>query len=184
MKIYTKSGDDGETGLYRGARVRKDDRRIVAIGDVDELNALLGLIHSLAAAPEIAEPILRIQNGLFGLGAQIASPDPVAAGTTILNDDEVAWLEQTIDQGESQLSPLTAFILPGGSTLGAHLHQARAVCRRAERRLVAFYDGQLDEPAHVALRYLNRLGDLLFVLARWSNQLAGHAETEWHAPAK
>ncbi|TWT39138.1 cob(I)yrinic acid a,c-diamide adenosyltransferase [Blastopirellula retiformator] len=179
MKIYTKSGDDGETGLYRGARVRKDDRRIIAIGDIDELNAMLGVVHSLAAAPEIAEPIQRIQHELFGLGAQVASPNPAAAGTTILSNDSVAWVEQTIDQGESQLTPLTAFILPGGSTLGANLHQARAVCRRAERNLVALYDGQLDEPAHVALRYLNRLGDLLFVLARWSNLLSGHSETEW-----
>ncbi|MCC9605959.1 cob(I)yrinic acid a,c-diamide adenosyltransferase [Blastopirellula sp. JC732] len=184
MKIYTKSGDAGETGLYRGGRVRKDDRRIVAIGDVDELNALLGIVHSLAASPEIAGPILLIQSELFGLGAQIASPDPTAAGTTLLGNEAIERLEQTIDLAESQLTPLSAFILPGGSTLGAHLHQARAVCRRAERHLVAFFDGKLDEPAHVALRYLNRLGDLLFVLARWSNQLAGHAETEWRPTTK
>lgn len=184
MKIYTKSGDDGETGLYRGGRVRKDDRRIVAIGDLDELNALLGIVLSMAAAPEISEPVAAIQSDLFALGAQIASPDPATAGTALLGDEAIARLERTIDHGETELTPLTAFILPGGSTLGAHLHQSRAVCRRAERHLVALYDGALDEPAHVALRYLNRLGDLLFVLARWSNQLAGHAETEWHPAQK
>ncbi|EAQ78002.1 cob(I)yrinic acid a,c-diamide adenosyltransferase [Blastopirellula marina] len=180
MKIYTKTGDDGETGLYRGGRVRKDDRRIVAIGDIDELNALLGIVLSLAASPEIAEPIGLIQSDLFALGAQIASPDPAAAGTTLLNDDSITQLEQTIDLAESRLTPLTAFILPGGSTLGAHLHQARAVCRRAERHLVTLYDGKYDASASLALRYLNRLADLLFVLARWSNQLSGHHETEWH----
>ncbi|MFI4875617.1 MAG: cob(I)yrinic acid a,c-diamide adenosyltransferase [Blastopirellula sp. JB062] len=184
MKIYTKSGDAGETGLYRGGRVRKDDRRIQVIGDLDELNALLGVVLSLAASPEISEPIGLVQADLFELGAQIASPDPTAAGTRLLSDDAILRLEQTIDLAEAQLAPLQAFILPGGSTLGAHLHQARAVCRRAERHLVAFYDGKLDPAAQIALRYVNRLGDLLFVAARWSNQLAGHHETEWHPTAE
>ena len=178
MKIYTRTGDTGETSLFGGTRVQKSDPRVDAYGDVDELNACLGLARASGADAEIEAELLRLQRDLFALGAQLADPgEKLAARVTkaVLGDDDVARLEQVIDRLEAELAPLRRFILAGGSPAGAALHVARAVCRRAERRMVAL------EPAvdTVLLRYVNRLSDLLFVLARVVNRRAGAPETEW-----
>ena len=178
VKIYTRTGDTGETSLFGGTRVQKSDPRVDAYGDVDELNACLGLARASGADAEIEAELLRLQRDLFALGAQLADPgEKLAARVTkaVLGDDDVARLEQVIDRLEAELAPLRRFILAGGSPAGAALHVARAVCRRAERRMVAL------EPAvdTVLLRYVNRLSDLLFVLARVVNRRAGAPETEW-----
>ena len=178
MKIYTRTGDTGETSLFDGTRVQKSDARVDAYGDVDELNACLGLARASGADPEIEVELVRLQRDLFALGAQLADPrEKLAARVTkaVLGDNDVARLEQVIDRFEAELPPLRRFILAGGSPAGAALHVARAVCRRAERRMVAL------QPAveAVLLRYVNRLSDLLFVLARAVNHRAGATETEW-----
>ncbi|HWA98153.1 MAG TPA: cob(I)yrinic acid a,c-diamide adenosyltransferase [Pirellulales bacterium] len=177
MKIYTKTGDDGMTGLYGGPRVRKDDLRIDAYGTVDELNALLGLVRTQALAAAEDRLLERIQNELFDLGAELATPDPSRYGTRVLGPGHIGALEQEIDAHETALEPLKAFILPGGCEAAARLHVARTVCRRAERLLVA-----LAAREHIAdelVVYLNRLGDLLFVLARWANHSAGQKDVPW-----
>ena len=178
MKIYTRTGDEGETSLLNGARVKKSDARVDAYGEVDELNAWLGLVRASRVDPDLDEEIVRIQRDLFALGAQLADPaDRIAGRVTkaALGDDDVARLERLIDRLEQDLPPLTRFILAGGAPSGAALHVARAVCRRAERRMVAL------EPAvdPALLRYANRLSDLLFVLARAVNHRTGAPETEW-----
>jgi cob(I)alamin adenosyltransferase len=178
VKIYTRTGDTGETSLFDGTRVRKSEPRVEAYGDVDELNACLGLARASGADHEIADELIRLQRDLFALGAQLADPgEKIAARVTkaALGDDDVARLEQLIDRYEAELPALRRFILAGGSPAGAALHVARAVCRRAERRMVAL------EPAvdAVLVRYVNRLSDLLFVLARAVNHRAGAVETEW-----
>ena len=178
MKIYTRTGDTGQTSLFDGTRVEKDDARVDAYGEVDELNACLGLACASGPDKEIEAELIRLQRDLFALGAQLADPgEKLAARVTkaVLGDDDVVRLEQAIDRFEAELPPLRRFILAGGSPAGAALHVARAVCRRAERRMVAL------EPAvdGVLLRYINRVSDLLFVLARAVNHRAGAAETEW-----
>jgi cob(I)alamin adenosyltransferase len=178
VKIYTRTGDTGDTSLFDGTRVRKSEPRVEAYGDVDELNACLGLARASGADDEIAGELVRLQRDLFALGAQLADPgEKIAARVTKaeLGDDDVARLEQLIDRYEAELPALRRFILAGGSPAGAALHVARAVCRRAERRMVAL------EPAvdAVLVRYVNRLSDLLFVLARAVNHRAGAVETEW-----
>jgi len=178
LKIYTRTGDTGETSLFDGTRVVKNDARVDAYGEVDELNACLGLACASGLDKEIEAEIVRLQRDLFALGAQLADPgEKLAARVTkaVLGDDDVTRLEQAIDRFEAELPPLRRFILAGGSPAGAALHVARAVSRRAERRMVAL------EPAidGVLLRYINRLSDLLFVLARAVNHRAGVAETEW-----
>ena len=178
MKIYTKTGDSGETSLFGGTRVRKDDARVDAYGEVDELNAWLGL--ALAATPDavFVEPLEQIQRDLFALGAQLADPgDTLAPRVTkaIIADADVERLEQWIDRFDGEVPPLRRFILPGGAPEAATLHLARTVCRRAERRMVA-----LTPPVDpVLVRYVNRLSDLLFVLARAANHRRGVSETEW-----
>jgi cob(I)alamin adenosyltransferase len=179
MKIYTRTGDDGSTGLLGSGRVSKSSPRVEAYGSVDELNAMLGLARSLdpegREVPELAE----IQSRLFQLGAELAAMDERAlAALERISDRDVEWLERCIDAAEAELTPLKSFILPGGTPLAAHLHVARTVCRRAERRVVAL--GSVDAVAPVPVRYLNRLADLLFVLARRSNARARAAEIEWH----
>jgi cob(I)alamin adenosyltransferase len=178
LKIYTRTGDTGETSLFDGTRVGKSEPRVDAYGEVDELNACLGLVCASGPGQEIVAEIVRLQRDLFALGAQLADPgEKLAARVTkaVLGDDDVARLEQLIDRFEAELPPLRRFILAGGSPAGAALHVARAVCRRAERRMVA-----LEPPVDgVLLRYINRLSDLLFVLARAVNHRAGVAETEW-----
>jgi cob(I)alamin adenosyltransferase len=178
VKIYTRTGDAGETSLFDGTRVQKSEARVDAYGEIDELNACLGLARASGADEEIQAEIGRLQRDLFALGAQLADPgEKLAARVTkaVLGDDDVARIEQAIDRFEAELTPLRRFILAGGSQAGAALHVARAVCRRAERRMVALEPG-VDG---VLLRYINRLSDLLFVLARSVNHRAGVAETEW-----
>ena len=178
MKIYTRTGDAGETSLFGGTRVKKDDPRVDAYGDVDELNAWLGLARSSLGDRELDDALVRIQRDLFAVGAQLADPgDKLAARVTkaVVADADVERLEQLIDRHEEELSPLRRFILAGGTPAGASLHVARAVCRRAERRIVS-----LQPPVDPTIvRYVNRLSDLLFVLARVVNRRAGIAETEW-----
>lgn len=178
MKIYTRTGDSGETSYFDGTRVRKDDARLDTYGDVDELNAWLGLVRASRIDEDLDESVRRIQQDLFALGAQLADPaDKLSPRVTkaIISPDDVIRLESLIDGYESELPPLRKFILAGGTPAGAALHVARTVCRRAERRMVAL------EPAvaPVLLQYTNRLSDLLFVLARVVNHRGGVPEAEW-----
>lgn len=178
MKIYTRTGDAGETSLFDGTRVSKQDPRVDAYGEVDELNAWLGLVRASGLDEDLDREIVRIQRDLFALGAQLADPaDKIANRVTkaALGDEDVVRLEQLIDRLEIELPPLRRFILAGGMPIGAALHVARTVCRRAERRIVSL--APAADP--VLLRYVNRLSDLLFVLARVVNHRAGAPETEW-----
>jgi cob(I)alamin adenosyltransferase len=178
MKIYTRTGDAGQTSLFDKTRVSKADSRVDAYGEVDELNAWLAFVRAAGLDEDLDEPIVRIQRDLFALGAQLADPrDKIAERVTkaSLGDDDVARLETLIDWLETELPPLKRFILPGGSPVGAALHLARTVCRRAERRIVAL-DPAVDP---VLVRYVNRLSDLLFVLARAVNHRERVPETEW-----
>lgn len=171
-KVYTKTGDGGQTSLVNGARVSKADLRVSAYGDVDELNSLLGVTRTFPLDEELKALLGRLQNELFTLGADLATP----SGTPVPRVDEemVKSLEQEIDRYLEELEPLREFILPGGSQAGAMLHLARTVARRAERLVVAL--GAREEVNEQALRYLNRLSDLLFVLARAANRRAGTTE--------
>jgi cob(I)alamin adenosyltransferase len=178
VKIYTRTGDTGETALFDNSRVSKADPRVDAYGEVDELNAWLGLVRSGVVDPDIAESLVRIQRDLFAVGAQLADPsDRLADRVTkaFVTDADVARLEALIDRHEQELPALTRFILPGGAAAGASLHVARTVCRRAERRIVAL----VPAPDPLIVRYMNRLSDLLFVLARVANHRASHPETAW-----
>jgi cob(I)alamin adenosyltransferase len=178
VKIYTRTGDGGETSLFDGTRVSKADERVDAYGEVDELNAWLGLVRAAGLDSDLDGAIVQIQKDLFALGAQLADPaDRIAARVTKakLADGDVKRLEELIDRLEATLPPLTRFILAGGCTAGAALHVARTVCRRAERRMVG-----LEPPAEpVLVQYMNRLSDLLFVAARAANRRAGVSEIEW-----
>jgi cob(I)alamin adenosyltransferase len=180
-RIYTRTGDSGETGLFGGGRVRKDDLRVEAYGTVDELNAVLGVTRgALSREPqlvEIDEFVSRVQHQLFNLGAELATPRPDAHGTNFVADRDVEWLEQAIDGWEKQLEPLRTFILPGGSPAAGHLHWARTVCRRAERLLVAL--AASESIRGEVLRYVNRLSDALFVAARTANLQVGVADVTW-----
>jgi cob(I)alamin adenosyltransferase len=183
MRIYTRTGDKGDTGLFGGGRVPKDHPRVEAYGDVDELNAMLGLARSIEMMPRIDEVLAPIQRDLFSLGALLATPLPDKVKQQLekarLDDGRIAELERAIDAGEAELEPLTAFILPGGTPKAAALHVARTVCRRAERRVIALaHDPEMHVPGIVVV-YLNRLSDLLFVLARVANRRAGAAEVTW-----
>jgi cob(I)alamin adenosyltransferase len=179
MKIYTKTGDTGETSLFDNTRVRKSDARVDAYGEVDELNACLGTVRAAGLDTDIAAAIEQIQKDLFALGARLADPSArIAERVTkaAVTEADIERLEGLIDRLEIELPPLRSFILPGGSPSGAALHLARTVCRRAERRVVALGVGQ-DEP--VVVIYLNRLSDLLFVMARVVNQRSKLPEVEW-----
>jgi cob(I)alamin adenosyltransferase len=180
MKIYTKTGDEGETGLFAGARVRKDDVRIEAYGTVDELNAALGVARAERLPPEIDRTLERVQSELFSVGAELATPEPAKHGMVLVGEEQIASLEKAIDHLEAGLPPLKQFVLPAGSRGGAALHLARGVCRRAERRVVTLAAGAAISPA--IIRYLNRLGDYLFVAARFANQEAKAVETKWQKP--
>lgn len=179
MKIYTRTGDDGTTGLFGGPRVLKHAPRIEAYGSIDELNSWLGMCRS-ARLPDGADAVLeQLQCDLFAMGAELASPHPEGTGLTLLGASEVARLEAAIDRLETLVSPLKNFILPGGSSAAAHLHVARCVCRRAERAMSALHE---QEPIReFLLQYVNRVSDLLFVMARAANATEGRADTEWHA---
>jgi cob(I)alamin adenosyltransferase len=189
MKIYTKTGDTGDTGLFGGPRVSKDDLRIEAYGTVDELNAVLGLARTHFAGDgkektvaEIDNLLVNIQHTLFDLGSELATPDPKSRGTNFVSAKQIETLEQAIDRFESQLPPLKNFILPGGSKGAAWLHLARTVCRRAERRVVTLSQREPGKLSPEILIYLNRLSDLLFVLARAANQASGHPDVAWKKP--
>ena len=184
MKIYTKTGDAGETGLFGGRRLPKSDPRVEAYGDVDEVNAHLGWAGTQLTHLPLKDTIRRIQSDLFMLGADLATaPDAPAAATarTVrIGEAEVRALEALIDGWEKELKPLKNFILPGGSPGAAALQVCRAVCRRAERSVVRLAAGEVVNP--VAIVYLNRLSDFLFVLARWVNFREGVEEPLWTAP--
>ena len=183
MKIYTKTGDAGETGLFGGGRTSKDSPRVAAYGEVDELNAALGLARALGPEQFADRLLENIQRDLFTIGAELATPDPdklhkvFAHGRAAIGDPEIDALEQAIDGQESRLEPLKHFILPGGTPQAAALHLGRTVCRRAERAVVAVARHERISPA--ILRYLNRLSDLLFVLARAANAHAGRPDVKW-----
>jgi len=171
-RIYTKTGDDGTTGLVRGARRKKNDLRIEAFGTVDEANSTIGLARlSSGGMPKIDNVLARVQNDLFDLGSDLATPgeDKDAAHPSLrITAAQTEWLERQIDHYNESLAPLTSFVLPGGTPLSAALHLARTVTRRAERLVVALADKESDINAE-AIKYLNRLSDLLFVLARAAN---------------
>lgn len=181
-KIYTRTGDSGETMLLGGLRVRKDDLRVEAFGTVDELNATLGIVRAeLALFPQepagMNQLLGDLQHRLFDLGAELATPRSDAPSTGSVTDADVAKIEAAIDRYEAELDPLRAFILPGGCGAAAQLHLARCVCRRAERRLVHL---AASEPVRgEVVRFLNRLSDLLFVLARSVNRTAGVPDVLW-----
>lgn len=182
MKIYTKTGDDGQTGLFGGPRVAKCDLRIEAYGQVDELNAVLGLVRHQALPPPLDETLARVQHELFAVGAELASPEPQRHGLVLLGLPAVQRLEREIDLLDAGLPPLKQFIVPGGCLAAAWLHQARAVCRRAERAVVALARSAEGAVSSHLLAYLNRLGDYLFVAARYANWEAGQAEVPWQKP--
>jgi cob(I)alamin adenosyltransferase len=180
VKVYTRRGDAGETDLFGGERVAKDHQRVEAYGAVDELNAALGVAGAASASPDVSALVETLQARLFDLGAQLATPDAARRAKTGLSgpgDADVEDLERRIDTLEAELAPLRRFVLPGGSAGAAAFHLARTVCRRAERRVVALGRSEPLEPA--AIRYLNRLSDLLFVLARVENRRAGRGDVEW-----
>lgn len=181
MKIYTKTGDDGMTGLFGGGRVSKDHARVEAYGDVDELNAFLGLARAAELMPQIDEVLVAVQRDLFSIGALLATPDPGKMEQHLtkarIGDDRIAELEHAIDACDRELEPLKAFILPGGTHKAAALHVARTVCRRAERRVIHL-QREVEIPQIVVV-YLNRLSDLLFTLARLANVRAGAGEVTW-----
>lgn len=180
MRIYTRTGDDGTTGLCAGPRVAKDHPRIEACGTLDELNASIGVVRAESVAADIDQLLHRVQHELFTVGAGLAMPGLAEAGGQGVGATHVKALEQAIDHYNGQLPDLNAFILPGGTRAAATLHRARTVCRRAERRVVSL--GVASEQAAEglwALRYLNRLGDLLFVLPRVLNARAHVADECW-----
>jgi cob(I)alamin adenosyltransferase len=176
-RIYTRTGDKGETGLVAGARVLKDSIRVQAYGNVDELNSVLGLARSFLTDRELDSLLQELQNDLFIAGADLATTDRDESGTRITRE-RVHELERIIDQYQEQLPQLTAFILPGGGNAGAALHFARTVARRAERKIVTL--GKSEKINDQLIPYINRLSDLLFVLARVANHRERKTEVEWH----
>lgn len=181
MKIYTRTGDAGDTGLFGGGRVPKDHPRVAAYGDVDELNSAIGVARATAPA-QAFDPLLEsIQRDLFALGGQLATPDPARVAKALekaqLSDERIAELERVMDAADEELTPLRAFVLPAGTPKACALHLARTVCRRAERSVVALV--RENELPPVFLVYLNRLSDLLFTLARLANHRDGAGDVTW-----
>jgi cob(I)alamin adenosyltransferase len=181
MKIYTKTGDAGDTGLFGGGRVPKSHPRVEAYGDVDELNAAIGMARAAGPMPRIDEVLVPVQRDLFAIGALLATPDRDKMRQHLekarVDEQRIAELEQAIDACDAELEPLRAFVLPGGSPKAAVLHLARTICRRAERRVVEL-QASTDIPPLTVI-YLNRLSDLLFTLARLANARAGNGEVTW-----
>jgi len=184
MKIYTKTGDSGTTGLFAGPRVLKDNPRIAAYGSVDELNAILGMVlQSLSPTSEsLAHKITQIQSDLFSIGAELATPDPVTQNMCLLPESRIGDLEQSMDQMEETLPPLKNFVLPGGCPASASLHWARTVCRRAERDVVHLAQQPGTSDCGRIVIYLNRLSDWLFVVARQQNAISGVPDQPWIRP--
>ena len=179
VKIYTRTGDSGDTALFDGTRVLKSDSRVAAYGDLDELNAWLGLVVSQLGDEETAGQLQQIQRDLFAVGSRLADPSHRIAGRVTkvaVSAADVARLERWIDSYDAELPPLRRFILAGGSHAGSALHVARAVCRRAERSMVQLGDNAFENEL---LQYVNRLSDLLFTMARAVNRRTGVAEIEW-----
>lgn len=177
MKIYTKKGDSGDTSLFGGDRVPKSNERIEAYGNVDELNSLVGLAASYDLSDEGTQYLRKVQEQLFVLGADLATPLSSQTRIDRIGEQDTQFLEDAIDELEQDLETLKNFILPGGSQPGATLHVARTVCRRAERAAVACQ--KVDEISAECLKYLNRLSDFLFVIARYENKQAGVREETW-----
>lgn len=179
-KIYTRTGDGGQTGLIGGTRVPKDHARVAAYGDVDELNAVIGAATALSRDARLRSLLGAVQRDLFALGAQLADPT-AKVGTrkakAAITASRISRLERAIDARQAELPPLTQFVLPGGGPLGASLHLARTVCRRAERTIVALAREEPVDPR--VLAYVNRLADLLFVIARFENRRSGEPEVRW-----
>ncbi len=180
-KIYTRTGDDGSTGLVDGSRLSKTAQRVRAYGDVDETNAVIGLVRLHLENRRLDDMLSRIQNDLFDLGADLATPLPHAGEADSeyalrMVPEQTTRLEQELDALNTDLAPLNSFVLPGGTPPAAYLHQARTVCRRAERECVALAEEEAVNPA--ALSYLNRLSDFLFVAGRWCND-QGDADVKW-----
>ncbi len=183
MRVYTRTGDDGQTGLFGGPRVSKDDPRLEAYGTVDELNSTIGVASAVLSHPDLQAWLQIVQSDLFDVGGELATPDletRIAKGQAVgprVTDEDVAKLEGWIDAMDGELQPLVRFILPGGTPASGHLHVARTVCRRAERRVLTL--SRDAEVAPTVIRYLNRLSDCLFTMARVANARAGVAEPEW-----
>jgi cob(I)alamin adenosyltransferase len=181
MTIYTRTGDEGTTGLFGGGRVPKDHPRVAAYGDVDELNSALGVARATAPVDFFDDLLESVQRDLFALGGHLATPDPDRVAKALvkaeLSEERVKLFERAIDQADEELPPLRAFVLPAGTPKAAALHLARTVCRRAERSVVHLA-GESEVPP-LFIVYLNRLSDLLFTLARLANHRAGTAEATW-----
>lgn len=173
-KIYTRTGDNGDTGLADGTRLRKDHPRIIAMGDIDELNSAIGIVRCQPLPENIDHILLRIQHQLFEIGGELAIP-----GHECINNEHILQLERHIDQLNEPLPPLKEFILPGGSPASAHCHLARAICRRAERQLIAL--NQVEPCSEFSLHYLNRLSDLLFVMCRTINKATDYSDVYWQS---
>jgi cob(I)alamin adenosyltransferase len=183
MKIYTKTGDDGTTSLFSGRRVSKTHLRVEAYGTVDEFSAIIGVVRANKPSEKGNEWLVQIQDHLFRLGADLATPLEAKLGVgTRIGEGEIEWLEEVIDEVESELPELKTFILPGGTLAAAHLHVGRTVCRRAERRAIEL--AAVEDIGPYVVKYLNRLSDMLFVLARWENYQVGIADEEWTADGK
>lgn len=182
MKIYTRTGDSGSTGLFGGPRVSKDDDRIEAYGTVDELNAALGMARSADLDTDIDSQLDQIQHELFSIGAELATPDPDEYDLRIIGEDHVAVLEGWVDEHEKSLPPLKHFILPTGHPAATALHLARSICRRAERRTVTLVRRHEVSISEALIVYLNRLSDLLFVLTRVVNHRREIDEIQWIRP--
>jgi len=172
-KIYTRTGDDGTTGLGDGSRIAKDDARVEAMGEVDELNSTIGLLRNIGLPDDVDAVLSGVQHRLFDLGGELSIP-----GYQLIQAEAIEGLEKELDRINAELEPLKEFILPGGTPAASWCHLARAVCRRAERRVVSMSreTGHSDLPR----QYLNRLSDYLFVLSRYLNKAAGHGDVLWH----
>jgi cob(I)alamin adenosyltransferase len=181
MKIYTRTGDGGDTGLFGGERVSKSSARVEAYGDVDELNSVLGVarLHRFGSGEDddFDRLLGAIQSRLFDVGAELSNAKGKDLGIPLVDDVDIAEMERAIDRAEEEVPPLKVFVVPGGAPLAAELHVARTVCRRAERRVVALAAEATIRPELV--RYLNRLSDLLFTLARLANRRAGRDDVQW-----
>ena len=181
MKIYTRTGDEGETSLFGGGRVPKSHLRVAAYGDVDELNSTLGVVRATEPTDWFESVLEPIQRDLFSIGGHLAAPDPATVAKALakaeLSADRVAEFERVIDQADAELPPLRAFVLPAGTPKAAALHLARTVCRRAERSIVQL--AQEQQVPILFITYLNRLSDLLFTLARLANHRAGVSDVTW-----
>lgn len=180
MKIYTKTGDDGTTSLFGGKRVQKDDDRVDTYGEIDELNSLIGLSISFVLSNDVKNDLMKIQNQLFNIGAFLATPVEERKKLKDLeniSEEDVSFIEKRIDYYDEKLPELKNFILPGGTISAGFLHYTRTVCRRCERKIVKF--AMQEEADKIYIKYLNRLSDFLFVLARYENHFAGKKEIEW-----